>query len=179
MSLDLDPDALGALYREHAKSLLVHFSRRCYDPQQALDLVGETFARAHAARGRFRGESWEEAEAWLWGIARHVLADALRRGRAERRALDRLGVEPPRLADDELARVEQLAGLIDLKDALAGALQQLSPAQREALRLRVVLELDYPAVAARLGVSQQVARARVSRALRSLSVVLDSVEGRS
>ncbi|MGO9789166.1 MAG: RNA polymerase sigma factor [Solirubrobacteraceae bacterium] len=42
------------------------------------------------------------------------------------------------------------------------------------LRLRVVLELDYPAVAARLGVSQQVARARVSRALRSLSLVLDA-----
>ncbi len=75
----------------------------------------------------------------MWGIARHVLADALRRGRAERRALDRLGVEPPCLADDELARVEQLAGLIDLKVALAGTLEQLSPARREALRLRVVL----------------------------------------
>lgn len=102
MPRELDPDALGALYRVYAKTLLVYFTRRCYDPQLALDLVGETFARAYARRGRFRGESLEEAEGWMWGIARHVLQDALRRGRAERRSLARLGVEPPRLADDEL-----------------------------------------------------------------------------
>lgn len=30
MSLDLDPDALGGLHRERAKSLPVYFTRRCY-----------------------------------------------------------------------------------------------------------------------------------------------------
>jgi len=138
MSLDLDPDALGGLYRERAKSLPV------YSPAGVMSLSRRLISSArrscaHARAWTFRGESWGEAEGWVWGIARHVLADALRRGRAERRALDRLGVEPPRLADDELARVEQLAGLIDLKVALAGTLEQLSPARREALRLRVVL----------------------------------------
>ena len=96
MSFELDPDSLSALYREHAEAMLVYFARRSYDPQLALDLVGETFARAHARRRRFRGASEVEAGAWLWAIAHNVLSDALRRGRAERRALQRLGVVTPR-----------------------------------------------------------------------------------
>jgi RNA polymerase sigma-70 factor (ECF subfamily) len=56
-------------------------------------------------------------------------------------------------------------------------LETLAPDQREALRLRVVLELDYASVAERLGISQQAARARVSRGLRALASSLDAVEG--
>jgi len=177
MSFELDPDSLSALYREHAEAMLVYFARRSYDPQLALDLVAETFARAHARRRRFRGASEVEAGAWLWAIAHNVLSDALRRGRAERRALQRLGVVTPRLADDELDRIAELAGLADLRAAVADALATLVPEQREALRLRVVLELDYQTVGARLGVSPATARARVSRALRSLSAALDATEG--
>lgn len=179
MPSELDSHRLEAIYRAHAEAMLVYFTRRCYDAQLAVDLVGETFARAHARLRRFRGQSEAEAEAWVWAIARNALNDALRRGRAERRALARLGVQTPELADDELARIEQLAGVEDLRAALAGALEALVPEQREALRLRVVLELDYPAVAARLGVSQATARARVSRALRSLGQTLDLAEGRA
>lgn len=178
LSFELDPDGLSLIYREHAEALLVYFARRSYDAQQAMDLVGETFARAHARRRRFRGTSQAEAVAWVWAIGRNALSDALRRGRVERRALARLCVDPPVLAEDEIARVEELAGLADLRVALAAALERLVREQREALRLRVVLELDYPAVAARLGVSQATARARVSRALRTLALSLDAAEGR-
>jgi DNA-directed RNA polymerase specialized sigma24 family protein len=41
------------------------------------------------------------------------------------------------------------------------------------VRLRVVDELAYPVVAARLGITEQAARARVSRALRVLAVALE------
>lgn len=177
MAFELDPDSLSALYREHAEGMLVYFTRRCYDAQLAVDLVGETFARAYSRRRSFRGTTPPDAGAWVWTIARNALTDALRRGRAERGALNRLGVEPPHLDDDELARVEQLAGLDELRGTLARALAALGSEQREALRLRVILELDYPAVAARLGVSESVARARVSRALRALRVSLDTAEG--
>ena len=57
----------------------------------------------------------------------------------------------------------------ELRSAVQGALAELGPQQREAVRLRVVDELGYPAVAARLGVSEQTARARVSRGLRALA----------
>ncbi|MGO9902961.1 MAG: RNA polymerase sigma factor [Solirubrobacteraceae bacterium] len=177
MAFVLNSEGLVAVYRAQAEALLVYFTRRCYDGQMALDLVGETFARAHGQRDRFRGGSQREAEAWVWAIARHALADALRRGRAERRAIARLGAQVPLLAEDEAARVERLAGLEDMRTTVGEALERLAPEYREALRLRVVLELDYEAVAGRLGISQTAARARVSRALRSLSVALDSAEG--
>jgi RNA polymerase sigma-70 factor (ECF subfamily) len=177
MSFELDADSLGVLYGALSEQMLVFFTRRCYDAQMAVDLVGETFARAYQARGRFAGGTRAEAEGWLWGIARNVLADSVRRGRAERRALARLGVQAPRLDEDELGGVEQLAGLADLRVVVASALERLSAAEREAVRLRVVEELDYRAVAAALGISQPAARARVSRALRSLGDALDVAEG--
>ena len=162
------------LYRRESARLLVFFTRRTYDAQLAVDLVAETFARAYESRARVRGE---QPAAWLWGIARNVLRDAHRRGSAERRALRRLAVEPPALNDGEVARIEELAGLGELRSAVAAALQTLPAEQREALQLRVVDELDYPTVADRLGVSEVAARARVSRALRALAGALDVVEG--
>lgn len=54
------------------------------------------------------------------------------------------------------------------------ALAQLSPAVRSAVQLRVVDELDYPIVAQRLGISEQAARARVSRGPAALAALLDT-----
>jgi RNA polymerase sigma factor (sigma-70 family) len=170
-------DQLAAAYRRDGRRLLVWLTRRTYDAQLAVDLVGETYARALADRRRFSGDPSdpEAIAAWTWGIARNVLGDALRRGQAERRALRRLGAEPPVLEPLELRRIEELAELGSLRAALAGALGELSAEQREAVRLRVVEELDYPAVARRLGITEQAARARVSRALRALAGALDDV----
>ena len=95
------------------------------------------------------------------------------RGRVERRALRRLGLRAPAVTDDELARIEELAGLGELRGAVAAALAELHDDQREALRLRVVCELEYATVAQRLGVSEATARARVSRGLRRLAGALE------
>jgi RNA polymerase sigma-70 factor (ECF subfamily) len=162
------PPDHDALFDRHAEELLGFFARRTLDPQAALDLVGETFAVAWSARRRFRGRDDEAARAWLYGIARNLLHGYVRRGYAERRLLARLGVEPVALSDESLARVEELAGTSALRAALAAELARLPAAQRDALTLRVVDELPYPEVAARLGVSEPTARARVSRGLRAL-----------
>jgi RNA polymerase sigma factor (sigma-70 family) len=168
-------EQLSAAYRRDARRLLLWLTRRTYDAQLAVDLVGETYARALESRRRYTGDpaDAEALAAWTWGIARNVLQDALRRGRAERRALRRLGAQPPLLEPLELRRIEELAELGSLRAALAGALEDLSPQQRDAVRLRVVDELAYPVVASRLGITEQAARARVSRALRVLAVALE------
>jgi len=85
------------------------------------------------------------------------------------------GVQAPTLDGEELARIEELAALGELRAAVAGALAELATEQRDAVRLRVVEELDYAAVAGRLGISEQAARARVSRGLRSLAAALDGL----
>ena len=111
--------------------------------------------------------------AWLFAIARNLLARFLRRGVAERRALTRLGIEVPPLESDDIARIAELAGLADARKAVANEFETLPADQREALRLRVVEELPYAAVARHLAVSEPTARARVSRALRALAEALD------
>jgi RNA polymerase sigma factor (sigma-70 family) len=174
----LDADRLAAAYERDGRRLLVFFTRRTYDAQLAVDLVAETYARAFEQRRRFAADpSDRDALAgWVFGIGRNVLHEALRKGRAERRALARLGVEPPALEAEEQVRIEELAALGELRSAVQGALAELGPEQREAVRLRVVDELGYPAIALRLGVSEQAARARVSRGRRALAAAVDRHE---
>lgn len=178
MSFELDNERLLAIYRGQAETMLVYMTRRCYDAQLALDLVAETFARAHAKRSAFRGADEQAASAWVWAIAKNALRDALAKGRAERRALALVGVRTPRLSEEEIARVEELASIGELRATIAHALAELGEEQREAVRLRVVQELDYETIAERLGISPQTARARVSRGLRALAVALDASEAR-
>ena len=167
------PAGFDAAYRAHARSILIFLARRTYDPEIALDLTAETFAQAFESRLRFRGRTDEELAAWLFGIARNVLSRYVRRGKAEQRALTRLGVEVPSLEPDDLVRIVELAGLDDLRGAVARELGALSDEHREALRLRVVEELSYDDVAERLAITEPAARARVSRGLRSIGRALD------
>ena len=164
---------LSELYTEHAERILVFLARRCVDPEVAVDLTAETFAEALASRHRFRGTTDDEALGWLFGIARHQLGTYLRRGKAEQRAVRRLGIRLPALSADDVARIEELADLREIRDALRRQFDRLSADQREALRLRVIEELPYPEVAQRLDVSEDAARARVSRGLRQLAASVD------
>jgi RNA polymerase sigma factor (sigma-70 family) len=160
---------LSMLYEEHAERVLVFFARRTVDPEVAVDLTAETFAQAIKSRNRYRGTTDEEAVAWLFSIARHQLGSYLRRGRAEQRALRRLGIRVPRLEEEDIRRIEELADLRDIRRALGQQVARLPCGHRDALRLRVLDELPYSEVARRLDVSEATARARVSRALRQLA----------
>ncbi len=148
--------------------MLAFLARSTYDPEVAVDILAETFAEAFEDRQRFCGPDAEAARAWLYAIARHRLTDFFRRGRVERRALKTLGVERRSLTDAEYDRIEELAASQDLRDRVSAGLEEHSSEQRDALRLRVVEERPYADVALSLGISEQTARARVSRALRAL-----------
>jgi RNA polymerase sigma-70 factor (ECF subfamily) len=167
--LDVD-----ALYERHRDDLLLFLARRTADAEVALDLWAETFAQAVAGHARFRGTTEGEAAAWLYAIARKQLALYFRRGTAERRALERLGLERPPADRELLADIEQRAHLDVLRGELNVALASLSEPVREAVRLRVVEEKPYPEIAQSLSISEQAARARVSRGLSALADVLDT-----
>ena len=85
----------------------------------------------------------------------------------------------PGLTDPEIERIEDLAGLSEVARPLADAMAALPSEQRRAVELRVVDECGYADVAHRLGVSEQTARARVSRGLRALALRLDDTGDRS
>ncbi|MGH2827801.1 MAG: RNA polymerase sigma factor [Actinomycetota bacterium] len=104
--------------------------------------------------------------------AAHLRCD-FKKGAAEQRALRRLGLERPELDLETEQQIERLASLDEVRTALRTELNELSPARREALQLRVIDELPYREVARRLEISEAAARARVSRALRELAVALN------
>lgn len=168
-----EPQAFAVFYEQHAEGVLRYTARRVYDPEVAFDLAAETFAQAYLARKEFRGGTEDEAAAWLYTIAKRQLARYFRRGDAERRALRRLAIQLPTLDASQQQRIKELAGLSDLRRTLREELEQLSAAQRRALHLRVVEELPYSEVASRMGISEQAARARVSRGLKALAAALD------
>jgi RNA polymerase sigma-70 factor (ECF subfamily) len=89
--------------------------------------------------------------------------------------LERLRWEVPAPADeDERDELERMAELQALRPVLIQALGSLPHRRRRAVQLRIVLGLPYEQVAARLGCSEQAARASVSRGLRSLAKQIDT-----
>jgi RNA polymerase sigma-70 factor (ECF subfamily) len=166
------PELFGEFFRQHFDRIAAYLARSVCDPDLALELTAETFAQAYVARGRFRGSTSEEAEAWIYRIARRQLARYFRRGEVARRAMKRLQMQVPRIDADTRAEVEELADLAGLRSALRTELQRIPRSQRDALWLRVVEELPYAEVSDRLGISEEAARTRVSRGLKSLSGAL-------
>jgi RNA polymerase sigma-70 factor, ECF subfamily len=179
--LALSSEDIARLYRQEARGLAGFFMRRTHDPEITLDLVAETFACVVADRRQFRGpldgsgDRDGAARAWLYGIAHHQLSGWHRRGVVAQRAMRRLGIERPELADGEHERLIELAGLAEQRAQIATGLAGLPVDQRRAVELRVIDERPYDEVAHELGVSQQTARARVSRGLRALGAALDTI----
>jgi RNA polymerase sigma-70 factor (ECF subfamily) len=130
------------------------------DRSAAEDLTAATFEKAFRMWRRFdhrRGTP----RGWLCKIARgialdHFRAEARRRRREERYARGVPTVEEPAFGD----------GL------LASALAALSPAEREVVALRVLLDVDGPTTARLLGISQTACSTRLSRALKRLEEMM-------
>jgi RNA polymerase sigma factor (sigma-70 family) len=168
-----DPHAFRLLYDRWAKRLLTFCYRRTCDPEASLDLVAETFAIAYEKRHRYR-ERGRSVGAWLYGIAAREVAAYHRRQRVELHTCQRLAILVPTLDQASIERIEELVDAERWREALGGALDQLTSAERDAVRLRVIDQLDYATVATLLRCSNQAARARVSRALTRLATTLEA-----
>jgi len=163
-----DPAAFGLFYDRFEAELLRFFVHATGRADLAADLTAEVFAAALAGLGSF-DRSRGHARGWLYGIARHELADTWERGRVEDRARRRLGMGPLALSDERIERIEALAGS---GHALA-LLDELPSQQRDAVRGRVIEERDYAQLASSLQCSESVVRQRVSRGLRTLRARLE------
>jgi RNA polymerase sigma factor (sigma-70 family) len=169
-----EPSAFGGFYAAHSRELLRFFAIRTFDVEVARDLTAEAFAQAFEHRRRFRGSTDAEASAWLYGIARHQLSRYARKGVVERKALQRLSIQVPTVSEEDYDRIVELAGFAELRDRVAAIFGDLPDPQRDALCLRVIDERPYAEVARKLGISEQTARARVSRALRRVADATDT-----
>jgi RNA polymerase sigma factor (sigma-70 family) len=161
-----DAAAFAALYERHAAAIHAWLSGELRDPQAALDLTAETFARALEGLHRFRGRHEGSVAAWLYAIARNIAARWMRTRISERDACQRLGIEVARATDDSTSSNSQSAGTPELDSGrLEVAYAALAPTEREILELRVIDELAYSEIGGRLGCSVNAARIRTFRAL--------------
>jgi RNA polymerase sigma-70 factor (ECF subfamily) len=134
------------------------------DRVAAEDLTAETFEKAFRSWRRFdprRGSP----RTWLCKIARSVAIDWFRAETRRRRREETYSRDVP--------LVEEFGD--GLPGPLQEALRELSPAEREVVALRVLLELDGPSAARVLGISQTACSTRLSRALRRLEERMDDV----
>lgn len=163
-----DPRAFAAFYQAYAGRVLVYFARKVFDPEVAADLTGETFALAYERRRQFRGSNGQQEQGWLFAIARHQLYQYWRAGDVERRALERLGLEPPPNPRDDLPMLESVAAMEAQRQRVTAALGRLPSDQQRAIEARIIREQPYAEIAQEFGVHEQVIRARVSRGLKTL-----------
>jgi RNA polymerase sigma-70 factor (ECF subfamily) len=146
------------LYRHQARELLGYALRRTADPDDAADVVAETFLIAWRRLGDV--PSGDEARLWLYGTARRVLANRDRGARRRDRLTERLR--------DELRRQLPAHQGREGGGAILEALAELREADRELLMLIGWEELTPTEAAQALGISPLAARTRLHRARRRL-----------
>ena len=166
-----DSEAFDELVREYRSSLYGHARRKLLCDATAEDAVQETLVRAYRALPKFNGEY--RLGPWLHRIMANVCVDEANRRRRDGEKTDLLSAQPLEHLN-ALSADEELGLHID-DEALKSALSEIADPYREALVLRFVDELNYEEVAAVAGVSEQNARARVSRARIAMKSLMKGV----
>ncbi|MFC7381644.1 RNA polymerase sigma factor [Sphaerisporangium rhizosphaerae] len=158
-----------SVYRETYGRLTAYAARRCDSPQDAADVVAETFAIAWRRMGEVPDGG--QATLWLYGVARKVLANHYR-GEVRRQALS---VQ----LDAELADVYQAAPDSEVElTAIKQVFLTLPDADRELLSLVAWEGLDREQIATVLGLSRNAVRIRLHRARRRFARALAEADVR-
>lgn len=153
------------LYTEHGREILAYALRRAGDPEDAADVVAETFLVAWRRLEDVPPDP--QARLWLYGVARRALANQRRGERRRERLGELLCAElTPALAEPPETEPDVLA-----------ALERLGPEDREVLRLSAWEELSPSEAATVLGISAVAARSRLHRARRRLRRALEGGGG--
>ena len=160
-----DPQAFAELYGRFLDRVYRFILIRTGSVQDAQDLTSQTFLAAlesidrYGSRGSFGG--------WLFGIARHKVADHYRRRRIDVPLDDVEWMHHPDPSPEEIADARlQLA-------RVSRALQSLDGQQAEALALRVFGELCASEVGQVMGKTENAVKMLVHRGLRKLQERLE------
>lgn len=168
-----DWNALGTLLGRQEGPLFAFFHRLGCDPNSIEDLVQEVMIRIYEGRRRY--DPARPFAPWLYGIARHVWWDYLRRrGRLQvalRAAESAEDLDPPVLDPLERSQAGEEA------ERVRRALERLPEEQRVTLLLRHFQGLSYEEIAEALGLPLGTVKWRIHDAMRKLGQWL-GVRGR-
>jgi RNA polymerase sigma-70 factor (ECF subfamily) len=166
-----DPEAFERFYRQHIESVQRFVARRVDDPYLAADLTADVFVAAIESAGSYR-RSRGEPVAWLFGIARNVVAGERRRNAKELRTAARIrGREL--LDEDDLAALHARIDRESAARTLHRELSRLPEGEQAVLELVALDGLSAGEAGRALGIGAVAARVRLHRARRRLADRLD------
>jgi len=166
-----DSSAFEEIVREHRPALHRYANRLLLCEESAEDAVQETLVRAYRALPRFSGDY--QLGPWLHRILKNVCIDEANRRKKDSEKTNRVAALPGSRQNAPSAEEELNLDFDDsrLKEAING----LSDPYREAFMMRFAEDMDYAEVASLVGVTEQNARARVSRARSFMKMTLKGV----
>jgi RNA polymerase sigma-70 factor, ECF subfamily len=150
------------LYRSTAKDLLAYLARRTSDPEDATDLLAETYAIAWRRLNDI--PPGRQATLWLFGIARNLLMKRGDQRRSQQRLVHDLTQELARLAAHRPEPTDQ-----GLTDRMHACLQRLPAKQREILLLTAWEELKPREIAKVTGSTANIVRVRLHQARQQVA----------
>ena len=162
---DRDRERFEEVYDAYSGLILAYAVRRTADPQDAADVVAETFLVAWRRIADL--PVGEEARPWLYGVARRVLANRHRTERRRRQLRQQLATDLP-----PLVRGATVALADSEWSVVASAFAELSEHDREVLTLAGWDGLDRGEIATVLGCSQAATRVRLHRARKRFARAL-------
>ena len=161
-----DPEAFGEFYSRNFRPMIAFFWSRTRDHEVASELAAETFAAALVNVSKYDPAKGVPRQ-WLYGIANNQLKRLWRSNRVASNARRRLELNTPSTPSTGWEEIEAADAGLDA-DRLAEALTRVPARNREAVRLRVIDQLDYSCIATTLGCKPVTARSLVFRGLRCL-----------
>ena len=161
-----DPEAFGEFYSRNFQPMVAYFWSRTWDHDVASDLVAETFAAALSSVGRYDPAKGSPRQ-WLYGIAANQHKRLWRSNRVASKTRRRLEMQTPPTADAGWEAIKAADARLDT-GRLAEALTRVPVRSRDAVRLRIINQLGYEEIAARLSCEPVTARTLVFRGLRRL-----------
>lgn len=171
-----DGKALDELFRRHRDAAYGVAFRLVGNREDALDVVQEAFV--HVLRGiqTFRGQA--AFRTWLYRIVTHAALD-YRRWRALRttESLDAEAASEPAATGPSQRTPQEEAAERDLRQAIDGALANISEKNRAALVLFALEGMSYKEVADVLGISVGTVMSRIFNARQRLRELLASEIG--
>ena len=157
-----DRRAFAALYDRHLDAVYRYAFYRLHTDAEAEDVTGEVFHRALVAMPKY--EPRRPFLAFLYGIARHVVADHLREQRPSASFEDASDAPGP----------EETAARRDDARRLRAAIARLTPIQQDIVIFRFLEERSTKEVAQLTGKPESTIRGIQMRALAALRAALGS-----
>lgn len=168
-----DDSAFEQLVLAHQTQVYNLCLRLSGNEADAMDLSQEAFIRAWRGLGQYQfGAAFST---WLYRLTRNVCIDFLRRQKRSKTVPLTLSDEDGESElplPDSAATPEESALEAERRQALADAMQQLSPEHREILTLRVINDLPYEQIAEILHIRVGTVKSRLARARLALKNIL-------